>query len=77
MRALEHLCRIGKQDADVIINMDETPSWFDLIYEKIVGEVGAKSVDVVTTGSYKKRFTVIASIAASLLCPLASFSKDS
>ena len=52
-------------EADVIINMDETPFWFDLVYDRTVEVTGAKSVNVSHSGNDKKRFTVVASVTAS------------
>ena len=45
--------------------MDETPFWYDMMQNKTVDKLGAKSVDVASTGNEKSRYTVVASVAAS------------
>ena len=41
-----------------IVNMDETPVYFDMVQSRTLSERGAKSVDLNTTGNDKMRFTV-------------------
>ena len=50
-------------EPDFIMNMDETPFYFDNVPSKTVDIVGSKSVRVLTTGSDKKRCTVVLGIS--------------
>ncbi len=56
---------------DLIMNFDETPYDFDMTGNKTVDFVGAKSIEVHTTGSDKVRFTLVVSIVANGLVLLA------
>ena len=49
----------------VIINMDETPVYFDLQPGKTINKSGEKSVLIRTTGSEKRHFTVVLAVTAS------------
>lgn len=49
---------------DHILNMDETPLYFDVMHERTVDELGARSVEVAHTGANKSRFTVVLTIEA-------------
>lgn len=62
-------------DDNLIINMDETPVYFDLQPGKSVNKSGAKSVLIRTTGSEKRHFTVVLAVAASgdMLPPMIIF----
>jgi len=51
-------------DDEFIINMDETPVFFDLVPNKTVSVKGSKSVIVRTSGSDKKHVTVMLAVAA-------------
>lgn len=51
-----------RQDPSYIMNMDETPLYFDNVPNRTVEQVGAKSVKVRTTGGEKKRCTVVLGI---------------
>ena len=42
-----------------VYNMDETPVWFDMPMKRTIEKVGCKSVAALTTGNYRKRFTVV------------------
>ena len=44
---------------DVLMNMDETPMYFDLPANKTIDFEGVKSVKVTTTGHEKLRYTVL------------------
>ena len=50
---------------DMIINMDETPMFFDMVPGKTVGKKGVKEVRVRSSGAEKRRLTVVLSCAAS------------
>ena len=50
---------------DFIVNMDETPVFFDIVPSKTVNQMGSKSVIVRTSGSDKRHITVMLAITAS------------
>ena len=62
-------------DNHLIINMDETPVYFDLQPAKTINKCGEKSVLVRTTGSEKRHFTVVLAVTASgvMLPPMVIF----
>ena len=62
-------------DDNLIVNMDETPVYFDLQPGKTVNKRGSKSVLIRTTGSEKRHFTVVLAVAASsdVLPPMVIF----
>ena len=62
-------------DDNMIINMDETPVYFDLQPSKTINKCGEKSVLIRTTGSEKRHFTVVLAVAASgdMLPPMIIF----
>ena len=64
---------IAKFPLELILQCDETPAYFDMLNSKTIEFVGAKSVDLITTGHDKTRFTVLLTIAASGLCLNANF----
>ena len=47
-----------------MMNMDETPVYYDQLERFTMESVGAKSVEVHHTGSEKSRFTVVVTIKA-------------
>ena len=47
-----------------ILNMDETPMYFDMAHDTTYAPIGAKDVAVSTTGYSKLRFTVVLTISA-------------
>ena len=52
-------------EENFIVNMDETPVFFDLVPNKTVEQQGNKSVIIRTSGSDKRHVTVILSVSAS------------
>jgi len=58
-------CMASEYSLDLILNMDETPMYFDLLEGKTIDFKGAKSVDVCHTGNDKSRFTAVITISAS------------
>jgi len=52
-------------DLSCLLNMDETPCYYDSPESRTVDFVGAKSVNVVHSGSDKARFTVTVTFTAS------------
>jgi hypothetical protein len=62
---LNHLNRVCFDVAlECILNMDETPFYYDIMEKKTVEFKGSNSVDVVHSGSDKARFTVTCTITA-------------
>jgi hypothetical protein len=53
---------------ELILNCDETPCWFDMVGKMTIDFKGTKSIDLVTTGHDKTRFTVLLTIAANGYC---------
>ena len=51
-----------------ILQCDETPIWFDMVGRTTIEFVGTKSIDLLTSGHDKTRFTVLLTIAAHGLC---------
>ena len=47
-----------------ILNMDETPVWFDMAGNFTIDQIGEKTVHIRSTGNEKNRFTVILTCAA-------------
>lgn len=47
-----------------ILNMDETPVWFDMAGNFTIGQKGEKTVHIRATGNEKNRFTVVLTCAA-------------
>ena len=48
-----------------ILNMDETPIWFDMARNFTIDQIGEKTVHIRSTGNEKNRFTVVLTCAAS------------
>lgn len=48
-----------------LLNMDETPYYFDTVYDRTVDEIGKKSVEILTTGNEKSRCTLTVTISSS------------
>ena len=47
-----------------ILNMDETPVWFDMAGNFTIGQKGEKTIHIRATGNEKNRFTVVLTCAA-------------
>lgn len=58
---LEYLEKLQDEDfSDVnIFNMDETPCYFDMTYNNTLHYKGEKTVEGITTGNTKRRFSVV------------------
>ena len=54
----------GQYHPAVIGNMDETPMYFDIVPNKTLNKVGAKTIVVCTTGAEKRHLTVVLSCTA-------------
>ncbi|RNA15037.1 Pogo transposable element with, partial [Brachionus plicatilis] len=54
----------SKYPKELILNMDETPFYLDMTMNKTIDKIGSKTVDIVTTGNEKSRFTVVLTITA-------------
>lgn len=51
MSFYHHIDRIfPSYDSDMILNMDETPIWFDLVKNETISVRGTKSVEINNTG---------------------------
>lgn len=51
-----------------ILNMDETPVWFDMAGNFTVDQIGEKTIHICGTGNEKNRFTVVLTCAAGKIC---------
>lgn len=60
-----NLISANNYNEDHIINMDETPVWFDSPINKTVEVVGSKKVAIKTTGNDKDRVTVVLAVTKS------------
>ena len=47
-----------------ILNMDETPVWFDMAGNFTIDQTGEKTIQICGTGNEKNRFTVVLTCAA-------------
>lgn len=47
-----------------MLNMDETPVYYDTLYERTIDEVGARSVDVLTCNGEKSRLTLAVTVSS-------------
>ena len=47
-----------------ILNMDETPVWFDMAGNFTIDQIGEKTIHIRGTGNEKNRFTVVLTCAA-------------
>jgi len=52
-----------------ILNMDETPVWFDMAGVNTINPKGEKTVHIRATGNEKNRFTVVLTCAAGVVLP--------
>ena len=55
---------VDRYDPSIILNMDETPIYFDANINKTIDQVGKKSIDVVNSRNNKTRLTCVITIAA-------------
>jgi len=51
--------------ANLMINMDETPVYLDMVGNNTMSQKGVKEVQIMTTGSDKQRVTVALTVASS------------
>lgn len=49
-----------------ILNMDETPVWFDMAGNFTIDQIGEKTIHIRGTGNEKNRFTVVLTCAAGM-----------
>ena len=52
-------------DLDSIVNMDETPIYFEMVNKTTIDKIGNKNIVVNTLGLEKKKISLILSITAS------------
>ena len=57
-----------------ILNMDETPVWFDMAGNFTIDHRGEKTIQIRGTGNEKNRFTVVLTVAAGKNCSTIFFS---
>ena len=53
-----------KYPDSLIVNMDETPMYFDMASPKTVSQRGTKTVSIRSTGAEKRRLTVVLAASA-------------
>ena len=69
--------KIGKYPLSLIGNMNETPVFFDMVPEKSLVQKGQKSLTIRTSGSEKRRVTVVLTVAADgFMLPLMIIFRD-
>ena len=51
-------------DYDYVINMDETPAYFDLVPTTTMDEAGTKTIKIRTTGGEKRHLTVVLAVTS-------------
>ena len=69
-KKVKQLRRVHKFEDNLIINMDETPVYFDMPGSRTIERKGKKEVRVRSTGTEKRRFTaVLACKAAGVMLP--------
>ena len=75
VKQVKELRKVHTYPPELIINMDETPAYFDMPASRTVHKKGARQIRVKSTGVEKKRFTVIQSCTASgkMLSPMIIF----
>lgn len=59
LRSVQEARKQSKYPDNMIVNMDETPMYFDMTTNKTVNLKGAKTVSVRSTGADKRRLTVV------------------
>lgn len=59
LRSVREARKQSKYPDNMIVNMDETPMYFDMTTNKTVNLKGAKTVSVRSTGADKRRLTVV------------------
>jgi hypothetical protein len=75
IRSVRDVRKELKYPDSMIVNMDETPMYFDMTTNKTVNQKGAKTVSVRSTGADKRRLTVVlaASGDGQMLSPMIIF----
>ena len=59
IRSVRDIRKELKYPDSMIVNMDETPMYFDMTTNKTVNQKGAKTVSVRSTGAEKRRLTAV------------------
>ena len=54
-----------KYDDDHVLNMDETPTWFDCAIKRTIDSIGAKDVAIKVVADGRKRVTTVLTISKS------------
>ena len=68
MKRVKELRKAHSFSPELIINMDETPLYFDMPVSRNFNKSGARQIRVKSTGAEKSRFTVILACTASGKC---------
>ena len=55
---------LEQDDFELIVNMDETPAFFDMLPSRTVAPAGSKQVIIRSTGSDKKHLTVVLAVSS-------------
>lgn len=61
---MNRLNSIAQTTPGFIFNMDETPFYYDIVYDRTIDNVGSRTIDVVHTGHTKSRFTVVVTLCS-------------
>lgn len=71
MKQVKELRKAHSFSPDLIINMDETPLYFDMPASRTINKRGARQIRIKSTGAEKRRFMVILACTASgIMLPL-------
>ena len=75
VKQVKELRKAHSFSPELIINMDETPLYFDMPVSRTINKRGARQIRVKSTGAEKRRFTVILACTASgkMLPPMMIF----
>ena len=58
-KKVKQIRRVHKFEDNLIINMDETPVYFDMPNSRTIDKKGKKEVWIRSTGAEKRRFTAV------------------
>lgn len=64
IQSVQNTRKQTKYPSNMIVNMDETPMYFDMASSKTVSRRGARTVSIRATGAEKRRLTVVLAASA-------------
>ena len=64
LQSVQNIREQTKYPSNMIVNMDETPAYFDMASAKTVSQRGARTISIRTTGAEKWRLTVVLAASA-------------